>query len=165
MKKFILEYAAYNVWANETICSVISTLTDEQFEKEIVSSFSSIRKTVLHLWDAHLVWINRLEGVSLKAFPSESFLGTNEEIITGLISSSKKLKDLTESYDEDALQSIKKYATFKGGIVTSSLYQVLAHVFNHSTYHRGQLVTMLRQLGIMDIPKTDLIFFYREVKK
>ena len=165
MKKFIREYAAFNVWATERICSVASALNDEQLEKEIISSFPSIRKTLLHLWDAQLVWINRLEGVSLKAFPSETFSGANAEVIEGLMNTSKRLKELTDGYDKEKLRSIKKYATFQGGIVTSSVYQVLAHVFNHSTYHRGQLVTMFRQIGVTGIPKLDLIFYYREVKK
>ena len=164
MKKFISEYAAYNAWANEKLCSVISTMDNEQLEKEMVSSFSSIKKTALHIWDAQLIWINRLEGVSLKAFPSETFSGTNEEMIEGLIASSKQLQELTESYDMGALDSTKKYSTLKGGIVTSSIYQVLAHVFNHSTYHRGQLITMLRQSGATELPQTDLIFFYRQAK-
>jgi uncharacterized damage-inducible protein DinB len=164
MQNFIREYAAFNLWANERICSVTEELTDEQMTQEIPSSFSSIQKTLLHIWDAQLIWINRIEGVSLKEFPSKNFSGTKKGIIDGLLSSSQKLKDLANSNDEEVLTSIKKYATLKGAIVTSALYQVFAHVCNHGTYHRGQLVTMLRQVGVTEIPSTDLIYFYREVK-
>ena len=164
MQSFISEYAAFNLWANERICSVVDKLTDDQMMQEIPSSFSSIQKTLLHIWDAQLIWINRIEGVSLREFPSKNFSGTKKDVIDGLLSTSQKLKDLANSNDEEALTSIKKYATLKGGIVTSALYQVFAHVCNHGTYHRGQLVTMLRQVGVTEIPSTDLIYFYREMK-
>lgn len=164
MKKFIEEYAAFNVWANDRICSAMESLSDEQMNHEIVSSFSSIRKTVLHLWGAQEVWIRRVEGFSPAALPTENFQGTNQEMMDGIRQSSYRLKELAEATAEDSLLEIKKYSTLKGGIVTSSLYQVFAHVFNHSTYHRGQLVTMLRQVGVAEIPPTDLIFFYRSLR-
>jgi uncharacterized damage-inducible protein DinB len=52
----------------------------------------------------------------------------------------------------------------KSGNAISAQYEMLAHVFNHNTYHRGQLITMLRQVGVTDLPQTDLIFFYRQTK-
>ncbi len=162
VKKFIREYAQYNIWANQLICRVIASLSKEQIMKEIPSSFSSIQKTLLHIWDAQLIWINRLEGVSVTAYPSATFAGTREEMLEGVISTSKKLQKIVSLLDKNDLKSVKKYATMTGGIVTSSQYQVLAHIFNHSTYHRGQLVTLLRTAGVTELPKTDLIFFYRE---
>ncbi len=162
MKKFIREYAAYNLWANEKICSVISSLNDEQLSREIVSSFPSIKKTLLHVWGAQVIWIRRLEGVSTATFPTQDFTGTKEEMFEGMISSSAKLKEMTDGFTKGDLKEVKKYSTLKGGIVTSARYQVLAHVFNHSTYHRGQLVTMLRQTGVSELATMDLIFFYRQ---
>jgi uncharacterized damage-inducible protein DinB len=164
MKKFITEYAAFNTWANERLCEVAAKLNDEQMNQEINSSFSSIKKTLLHIWDAQLIWIKRLEGVSLSSFPSQSFTGSDADLIAGILETSKQLQALAESFDEDALNMVRKYSTLKGGIVTSATYQVLSHVINHSTYHRGQLVTMLRQAGVTEIPSTDLIYFYRERK-
>src|SRR3977135_833219 len=107
MKKFIREYAAFNVWANERICSVASSLGDDQLDQEIISSFPSVKKTLLHLWDAQLVWINRLEGFSLKAFSSEDFSGAKEEMIEGVMNSSRKLEELADGYDKEKLNSIK----------------------------------------------------------
>ncbi len=164
MKKFILEYTAFNVWANERICSVAEKLSNEEMNQEIISSFPSIKKTLLHIWDAQLIWLKRLQGISLDAFPSQSFTGTNTELITGIIETSKQLHELAESFDDATLESVRKYATLKGGIVTSATYQVLAHVVNHGTYHRGQLITMLRQCGVTEIPQLDLIYFYRDKK-
>ena len=164
MKKFIEEYAAFNVWANERICSVVATISDEQMSREIISSFSSIRSTLLHLWGAQEVWIRRMEGLSPGALPTENFQGSRQEIIDGMLAASHRLKELAEAATEQSLLEVKKYSTLKGGIVTSSLYQVFAHVFNHSTYHRGQLVTMFRQAGVSEIPQTDLIYYYRSLR-
>ena len=164
MKQFISEYASFNIWANERICSVVEKVSEEQLSKEIISSFPSIKQTLLHLWDAQLIWIRRLEGISPTSFPSQNFSGTRQDIIEGIISTSNKLKDLADNLDEELFHHVRKYSTLRGGIVTSATYQVFAHVFNHSTYHRGQLVTMLRQAGVSEIPQTDLIYFYRELR-
>lgn len=164
MKKFITEYAAYNLWANEHICTVVSVLSDEQFNQVMESSFATIRETMLHVWGAQELWARRIEGVSPTAMPTDGFQGSKQEVIDGLLSASRKMVALAEAADEETLTEVKKYATLKGGIVTSSLYQVFAHVFNHSTYHRGQLVTMFRQAGVIQIPATDLIFYYRSLK-
>lgn len=164
MKKLIGEYASYNVWANERICSVIASLSDEKFNREVVSSFSSIQKTMLHMWVAQLIWIKRLEGLSLSVVPSEEFHGTRDDIVNGIISTSEILEEIAGSFSKEDLKSFRKYTTLKSGDFVSSQYEMLVHVFNHSTYHRGQLVTMLRQLGVTELPQTDLIFYYRQTK-
>lgn len=162
MKKLIGEYASYNVWANKRICSVIDSLSDEKFQREVVSSFPSIQKTLLHMWVAQLIWIKRFEGLSLSVSSSEEFQGTREDIVNGFISTSKKLEGMADAFTKEDLRQIRKYTTLKSGSAISAQYQMLIHVFNHNTYHRGQLVTMLRQVGITELPQTDLIFFFRQ---
>ena len=66
MQEFIRRYSEYNLWANQRLAAVIETLSDGQLHAEIVSSFPSIMKTVLHIWDSQLIWIGRVEGLSLK---------------------------------------------------------------------------------------------------
>jgi uncharacterized damage-inducible protein DinB len=164
MKHFIREYGVFNLWANQRICSVVEKLSDDQLNKEIVSSFPSIQKTLLHVWDAQVVWIMRVEGISLKEFPSVYFKGTRNDAIHGLLLTSQKLKELVHEIDEASLLDDREFTTMKGVQMKSALYQIFTHVFNHGTYHRGQLVTMLRQVGVTEIPTTDLIAFYREKK-
>ncbi|MEI9934102.1 MAG: DinB family protein [Ferruginibacter sp.] len=74
---------------------------------------------------------------------------------------SKQWQEWATTVTEEALLQLFSYKTFKGDPFTQPLYEVVFHVFNHSTYHRGQLVTILRQLGVEKIPSTDLIVFYR----
>jgi uncharacterized damage-inducible protein DinB len=165
MKKLIEEYTGYNHWANQRLVTVLEKLSDEMLEKEISSSFSSIKKTLLHVIGAQEIWIRRMEGVSPGAFPTDGFSGTVRDLLDLLLAGSLRLKQLAQAADEAQLLAEKKYATLKGGIVTSTLYQVLAHVVNHGTYHRGQLVTLFRQVGVTDIPAFDLIFFYRDLQR
>ena len=165
MKKMLQEYIAFNTWANEKICQQINLLSDEQLSIEIVSSFKSIRETLLHIWFAQDIWLERLHGNSPVKWPSRAFEGTKEELIAGLITSSRKLEEKAFTYSKQKLKQQVSYKTLKGLEGQSSVYQVLMHVANHGTYHRGQLVTMLRQAGSTSIPATDLIAFYREAGK
>ena len=164
MQKFIKEYAAFNLWANQRICSVADKLSEAQFTMEIPSSFSSIQKTLLHIWDSQVIWIKRMEGTSLGTFPSDKFSGTKQDILEGLISSSVTLDELANATDEEAMNEPIQYATLKGDRMSSMRYRIYSHVINHGSYHRGQLVTMFRQVGVTEPPSTDLIFFYRAMR-
>jgi len=164
MIDFVREYASYNYWSNQKICSVAEKLSYEQIHREIASSFPSIQKTLLHMWDAQSIWISRVEGVSLKEFPSAHFSGTRVDVVKGLLFTSQKLKEIANEIENSSLHDFIEFSTMKGVRMKSELYQIFSHVFNHGTYHRGQLVTMFRQVGVTEIPNTDLISFYREMK-
>lgn len=162
MKKLIRDYAAFNTWANDRICSEVILLTEEEFLLEMKSSFKNIRETLLHIWDAQDIWLERFDGTSPSKWPSASFNGSKIELIDGLMASSEALEARAYEYDKQQLKKKVNYTTMKGNNGTSPLYQMLLHVVNHGTYHRGQLVTMLREVGKTEIPATDLIAFYRE---
>ncbi|HUM45531.1 MAG TPA: DinB family protein [Chitinophagales bacterium] len=162
MKKLIRDYVAFNTWANDRICSEIILLNEEEFHHEMKSSFRNIRETLLHIWDAQDIWLERFEGTSPSKWPSASFSGSRDDLIDGLIASSEALEAKALEYNKQNLKKKVNYTTMKGNNGTSPLYQMLLHVVNHGTYHRGQLVTMLRELGKTAIPATDLIAFYRE---
>jgi uncharacterized damage-inducible protein DinB len=72
------------------------------------------------------------------------------------------LKKFVEGYNEDALMDKLVFRRINGDRYEMPHYQVFAHIFNHSTYHRGQLVTMLRQVGFTDVGSTDKLGFYRK---
>jgi uncharacterized damage-inducible protein DinB len=156
MKHIISDMLAYNCWANERICSLIK---DELADAEVKSSFSSIRKTLYHVWDAQYIWELRLKGQSLKEGISKSFTGSLDEAKKLFLDQSAKLKDLFQEGDEDR---IIDYRNIAGQSFSSSIGEILLHVCNHSTFHRGQIVSMLRILGETELKATDLIAFYRE---
>lgn len=162
MKKILLNYAAYNLWANQRISDVVTNLSEEQLDQEIKSSFPSIRLTVSHLWDVESVWWQRMKLKETVEWPGKSFNGTILELTTHLLHQSKQWKEWVDLATEAALEHEFIYKNSKRDQFKQPVYEVLHHLFNHQAFHRGQLVTMFRQVGLTEIPNTDLIAFYRK---
>ena len=94
--------------------------------------------------------------------PSENFNGTMQDVSNGLISQSIQWKDWTANATDMALDHVFQYYNLKKEMFKQPVWQMILHVFNHGTYHRGQLINMLRQLGVEKIPKTDFILWSRK---
>jgi len=162
MKELLLHYAAYNLWANNRMIDVMLKLDTGQLEKEIVSSFSSLRKTVCHVWGAEDIWLQRLLLTEQPVWTGD-FEGSFEDVCRQWQHVSQQLQEfISRQYDDRALEHTFQYYDRKKQSHKNRVCDVLMHVFNHSTYHRGQLVTMLRQVGATTIPGTDLIGFLRK---
>ena len=163
MKNLLINYANYNLWANQLVSDFLKkNLSDEQIHREISSSFPSVMKTVLHIWDAQYLWLKRMEGISLSVFPSKDFKGTTQDALNGLMETSIRWVEVVNNCSEDFLNSELTYKTVAGAEFKNKVSDIFQHVFNHSTYHRGQIVTMLRQLGFTELFSTDYISFCRE---
>ncbi len=160
-KKYFTELAEYNIWANDIVCSWLEQISDEQWNQHIISSFSSIQETVLHIVSAEIAWLERLQKKEKITWMQKEFKGTKEELIAKWKDASKQLKFFMESFDESKVNEALTFKRFNGEENTMQYYEVFAHTFNHSTYHRGQVVTMLRQVGFTDVKSTDLLSFYR----
>jgi uncharacterized damage-inducible protein DinB len=91
-----------------------------------------------------------------------SFKGTKNEVVELWKNASAGLKKFVEGFNEEALMDKLVFRRLNGDRYEMPHYQVFAHIFNHSTYHRGQLVTMLRQVGFTDVGSTDKLGFYRK---
>jgi uncharacterized damage-inducible protein DinB len=78
-----------------------------------------------------------------------------------MLESCEYFKLLGSNITEPELSKVIHYATFAGMSTKSTLLDILHHLMNHGTYHRGQLTTFLRQLGFTKIPSTDFITFTR----
>ena len=162
MKELLMQYAAYNLWANQKLCEVILALPAEMQQRELPSSFTSIHKTILHMWDAESIWWQRLKLQENVVRPSDTFSGTTEEAIQSLMHQCRQWETWTGSATDMVLQHVFSYYNTKREQFKQPTYQVLLHLMNHDTYHRGQLVNMLRQLGQQKIPQTDFIVWSRK---
>jgi len=162
MKKVMVTYGAYNVWANQRYVDCISNLGDEQIHLEIKSSFSSLYKTLLHLWDVETIWWQRIKLSEQTEWPSAHFQGSVLELTTNLMQQSKQWKEWIDLATETALEHEFIYKNSKKDQFKQPVYEVLHHLFNHQTYHRGQLSTLLKHAGVDTIPNTDLIAFSRK---
>ncbi len=152
-------YVQANYWANETIVEWLKGKPTGLLEKEVASSFPGIRETLIHIWDTDRFWLSvitqRPAPVSFRAVP---FTGTLDEAIEGLLATSKEFMNTVLAMDEKALAEVIKLETpwFSS---TQSKFQYIQHCMNHSTYHRGQVITIGHHLGFHDAPMTDYNFY------
>ena len=161
MKQLLQQYAQYNAWANKIIIDQIKQLSEEQLHKEIASSFDTIYKTILHLMDVESIWLQRLKLAEHVEWPGRTFNGSVDELSKKLLQLSQQWEEWITNTNEVNITHVFAYQNSKKEQFKQPVYEVLLHLFNHQTYHRGQVVTMLRQLGIEKIPATDFIVFSR----
>jgi uncharacterized damage-inducible protein DinB len=161
MKDLLLNYVKYNFWANTRIADKLKTLSPADWDKEQKSSFKTIRLTLLHIYGAETIWYQRLNGNSLSKFPGVEFTGTNEEATGLLLEASKNFIHFLNSQSGETLKSLCDFKSLEGKAYSTPVSDIILHCMNHSTFHRGQLITMLRNCGADELPSTDYITYIR----
>ena len=161
MKQLLQQYAAYNAWANKRIVETAKLLPEEQINKEIMSSFPSVYKTVLHLVEVENVWWERLQLVEYTTL-SGWFTGDFDVLSKKLLELSQQWHDWIQNTNDVNISHVFAYQNSKKEQFKQPVYEMLLHLFNHQTFHRGQLITMFRQLELDKIPATDFIVFSRK---
>lgn len=162
MKELLSQLAAYNAWANQKIMESILALSEEKQRQEIPSSFKSLFATALHMWNAESIWWQRMKLQERIVGPQENFNGNMKDVVNGLLQQNLQWQDWINNATDPALEHVFQYYNSKKEYFKQPVYQMLLHVFNHGTYHRGQLVNMLRQLGVEKIPPTDFVVWSRK---
>lgn len=157
----LLRYANYNKWANQRITNAILSAGEAAADIEMKSSFSTVRKTIYHIYDSQHTWIMRIQNKPYSWPPSKDFKGDLVEFSKLLTESSQDWINYIDTLNNQDLQKIISYKNTKGIDHQTPLEEIIMHCFNHSTYHRGQLVTMLRQVGLNSFEPMDFIAFVR----
>lgn len=158
-KNYFIQLADYNIWANNIVHSWFDKISDEQWGQTIVSSFTSLSATALHTAAAETIWLDRLNREAEPRWLTNIIKGGKKEVQEAWKDSTAGLKSFVENFDETKLPEIVSFKRTTGDTRELKFWQIFAHVFNHSTYHRGQIVTMLRQVGFRDVKSTDLSTF------
>ena len=151
----------YNHWANTRALDAAAQLTDQQFAKPLGNSFSSVRDTLCHIAAGEWVWLERFHDRVPASFPDDSHVQTLSALREYWTPQAERLLTYVGGLTQADLDRVIEYKTFKFGAYKNPLWQSLQHLANHGTYHRGQITTLLRQLGATPI-LTDLMHFYRE---
>ncbi len=151
----------YNAWADRRLLDACTALSNEQFTRNLGSSFSSVRDTVVHLYGAEWVWNERFQGRSPTSLLGGGGFPDLASIRSKLEEMDQYYVDMVSKLTQQDLDRVIRYKSFAGDEFSNPLWQSLHQVSNHASYHRGQIVTMLRQLGVKPV-STDLIMFYRE---
>ena len=150
----------YNSWANHRTLDACAPLSAAQFTQDLHSSFPSVRDTLAHLMFVEWVWLERWLGRS-PGFPPSDGLSDLASIRSRWQKIETDLTAFIQKLSAADLDRVVEYKNTKGTAFSNPMRQMLQHLFNHQTYHRGQITTMLRQLGASP-SATDLIAFYRE---
>ena len=148
----------YSAWATRRVLESATALSEEESQRELGNSYGGIRGTLTHIYQADAIWFDRLMGAptgDLSRYdPSPNF----SEWLPLLDGYVKWAEALTPA-DWDR---IAHYRNVKGETFQTPVWQIVLHVVNHATYHRGQITTLLRQLGRAPVA-TDLILYYRSL--
>lgn len=152
MKDLIHQYAAYDLWANTRMVERLQRENGSALDRHVKSSFPALGLTVMHIRDAGNAWFARIFGAPVDGL---------DDGIGSLLKVSVKMNDKVQALGDEQLQQIVNYANSKGEKFAQPRWQLLMHCFNHAGYHRGQLVTIMRQMDMTEIPNTDLVSYQR----
>ena len=141
----------YNYWARDRQLEACSALTEEQFLRPMGSSFASVRDTLAHQAGAEWVWLERWLGRSPTKEDGQAFAPAtfpNLAVVRDRWSALERdMRQYLNGLQESTLEQPLTYVNFRGERRTYPLGETLFHLVNHQTYHRGQITTLLRQLG------------------
>jgi uncharacterized damage-inducible protein DinB len=159
-KPEVLELFAYNAWANRLIFDAVAKLPDEQYHRDLKSSHGGIHGTLAHIvWAEHL-WLNRWLKKPNPEVAQGKDLHTPAEVRARWEEVESERRRFLNQLGEAQLSDTRVVKPSTGGEYVHTFSQMLLHTVDHSSYHRGQVVTMLRQVGVVP-PSTGLIVFHR----
>lgn len=161
-KDYLQQIANYNYWADSKVIEWLQLINDQQWDQVIASSFSSIRETAIHIVSAEKYWVDHWTQTPDPKFFSMEFKGIKSELIEIWKRSSADFSNCVESYPvANHSQAVNFKYPKSGGIGQMAFWQTVVHAINHSTYHRGQLVTLFRQAGFVNMSSLDMATYFQ----
>lgn len=154
---------AYNDWANERFLAAAAALAPEQLTRTLVSSYPTVRDTVAHIAFAEWLWLERWQEKPFAGMPAWIAEGSLDALADQMRQTARERKPFLAGLRDALIESVIRYRSTDGDDFEMILRDLLVHCANHSTYHRGQLVTMLRQVGATP-PNSDYTQFVRSTR-
>jgi uncharacterized damage-inducible protein DinB len=146
----------YTLWANRLVLETAASIPHEALTRDAGVSFGSLLGTMAHILRSQRRWLARFTGQML---PEAVEFPDLESLSAGWAETAAQLEFFLASLTEDQLAADITWVDSDGPVYTTPLWQPVTHMVNHSTFHRGQVVSLMRQLGYQP-PKTDLIHFF-----
>ncbi|HET8547667.1 MAG TPA: DinB family protein [Bryobacteraceae bacterium] len=152
------DHAAYSRWASMRLLEACRGVSDEGLRRQVGCSFGSILDTLEHIFWGDLLWVSRLRGRARTTLndPGERYSVAELERTWRVV-----LDDFEQFASSADPEALCRHRNLSGDYFEIPNWRIVLHVVNHATYHRGQVATMLRQLGHTPA-STDLIVYYRE---
>ncbi|MBO9153797.1 DinB family protein [Chitinophaga sp. GCM10012297] len=156
MVYLVQNYADYNLWANERLVNWLRTKPEEVVGREVPSSFPSIQKTLVHIWQTQRYWLSILRKEEAQTY--DEYTGTLEDTYSGILEQSREMAGFIRTLNADAVLGTTLIVSpwFQSDFPN---FEYIIHAVTHSTYHRGQITTIGRNLGFTDAPMTDYNFY------
>jgi uncharacterized damage-inducible protein DinB len=152
----------YHYWARDRLLDAVEALPPEAFTRDMKSSFRSVRDTLAHLLSAEWAWCERWHGSSpTSPLPPERFPDV-ESLRTAWVENEGRVRTFVAGLGEEGMTRTFEYRMLNGTQASSMFCDMVQHVVNHGSYHRGQVTTLLRQLGAAPPRSMDLVAFQRE---
>ena len=151
----------YHYWARDRLFEAVAPLTPEQFTRDLGSSFGSIRDTLAHTYSAEWAWHSRWNGESPAALLPPAMFPDLAAIRAEWGAHEVRMRAFLAGLGEEGINRVFEYTLLSGQAGATVFWQMAQHVVNHASYHRGQVVTLLRQLGAAPPKSMDMIAFYR----
>ncbi|MEC0276725.1 DinB family protein [Peribacillus frigoritolerans] len=160
----VLEMYNYHAWANGVIIDRLIELPEHVYHKEIQSGFSSVSKVLSHIYLTDYAWFDIFSGISMDEAMA-SFSELKEEVEKKSIEEMKKTfmdlyernKALLSTVDMEKVMVVDN--PYAGSLETTISESVL-HVVTHGSYHRGNIATMLRQMGHTSVMQDFGLYLY-----
>jgi uncharacterized damage-inducible protein DinB len=151
----------YHYWARDRMFDALDALTPEQATRSLGGSFTSVHDTVAHLYAADVVWYARWQGDSPAALLTGAAFPDLATVRRAWTEHERKMRAFLDELGEAGITRAIGFKMLTGQPASSPFWQMLQHLVNHGSYHRGQVTTMLRQLGAQPAKSLDMIAFYR----
>jgi uncharacterized damage-inducible protein DinB len=156
------QLAAYNRWANARLYAAAFDLSNKEYRLHIGVFFGSLHGTLNHLLLTDRLWLKRLTGEGDHPSQLDAILYEDRaELTRARIAEDKRLIAVVDKYDDTALSNLHSYRTTSGMPHSQILADILLHLFNHQTHHRGQAHACLSILTGAEPPSLDLLVFQR----
>lgn len=162
MKSLLINYLQYNHWANEKMCKYLEGIDEPTIASNEREKFETIKSIILHIANTEQTWLGRLSG---KNIPNMYNLDTSKsfsDICKSIRKNSDEFIIFLSGKDDNFFLLSTEYVNLKGQTFSQNNAEIILHSMNHSTFHRGQVMSMLRHVGYTDQSASDFIMFLRE---
>jgi len=152
----------YSYWANARLFLVITSLTDEEFTREVAGSYGSVRNTLVHMMSAESGWLERCGGPARGARLNAADFPTPDSVVRRWAGYEEQMRRFLKSLTEDDLTRTVTYTIPPLGVSGSGrVGDLLHHAVNHNIHHRGQVTLLIRALGHTP-GNVDVLFYHAE---
>jgi uncharacterized damage-inducible protein DinB len=148
MHEYFIQLFDYNDWANQRMLRAAETLTQEQLFKDHAHSWGSIHGLLVHILAAERIWLSRWQGHSPTTLLNAEDFPTLEAVQVRWAEVTKEMRAFVGSQTDGSLVLPVTYTNTKGITFTLKLWEMMAHLVNHGTHHRGELAAMFAMLGV-----------------